>query len=147
MVRLFTECLVHIDQLSKLKKKIDSHAIVRVYFVLLLVNWHFFLFPFNFLFSPLFSLALTLALFFFFWSYPSHTEVPLPGIESVPQQWPEPQQWECQILNPLSYQGTPSFLLSFFLFVVFLYWILTLVWLLNYFWSLWKWRVDSLASF
>ena len=30
-----------------------------------------------------------------------------PGTELVPQQWPKPRQWQCQILNPLSHQGTP----------------------------------------
>ena len=38
--------------------------------------------------------------FFFFWLYPQHTKVPGPGIR------PMPQQWQCQILNPLSHQGT-----------------------------------------
>ena len=38
-----------------------------------------------------------------------HAEVPRPGIE------PEPQQWQCWILNPLSHQGTPS--LSFPLYL------------------------------
>ena len=30
------------------------------------------------------------------------------------QQWPEPQMWQCWILNPLSHQGTPKFLSSHF---------------------------------
>lgn len=29
------------------------------------------------------------------------------GIEPALPQWPEPQQWKCQILNLLSHQGTP----------------------------------------
>ena len=28
-------------------------------------------------------------------------------IETVPQQWPEPLQWQCQVLNPLGDKGTP----------------------------------------
>ena len=37
-----------------------------------------------------------------FWPCPWHMEVP------VPPQWPEPQQWEHHIPNPLSHQGTPQ---------------------------------------
>ena len=40
--------------------------------------------------------------FFFFWPHPQQGGVPGPGIE------PAPQQWQCQILNPLSHQGTPG---------------------------------------
>ena len=36
-----------------------------------------------------------------------HVAVPRPGIKPVPQQWPEPQQRQHQILNPLNHQGTP----------------------------------------
>ena len=36
------------------------------------------------------------------WLWPRHAEAPRPGREPVPQQW------QCQILNPLSHQGTPS---------------------------------------
>ena len=32
-------------------------------------------------------------------------EVPSPEIEPIPKQWPDPQQWQHQILNPLSHQG------------------------------------------
>ena len=39
----------------------------------------------------------------FFWPRPQPEEVSWPGIE------PEPQQWQCGILNLLSHQGTPSF--------------------------------------
>ena len=39
--------------------------------------------------------------FFFFWLHPQHAEVPGPGIELCPLQWPS------QILNLLSYQGAP----------------------------------------
>ena len=41
-----------------------------------------------------------LLFFFFFWLYPQHAKVPRPGTE------PAPQQWQHQILNPLSHQGT-----------------------------------------
>ena len=44
----------------------------------------------------------------FFWSHQWHVEVPAPGIELMSQQWLESQQWQCQILNPLSHQGTPE---------------------------------------
>ena len=30
------------------------------------------------------------------------------GIKSVPWEPPEPQHWQCQILNPLGHQGTPG---------------------------------------
>ena len=40
---------------------------------------------------------------FFFWPYPCHVEVPRVGIK------PKLQQWQHQILNPLSHQGTPLF--------------------------------------
>ena len=33
--------------------------------------------------------------------------LPGPGIEPMPQLQPKPQQWQCQILNLLSHQGTP----------------------------------------
>ena len=45
---------------------------------------------------------------FFFLLLLQHVEVPGPGIESVLQQWSEPQQWQCQILNLMSHQGTPG---------------------------------------
>lgn len=41
-----------------------------------------------------------------YWSHPQHVEVPGPGIEATPQQWPEPQQGQWQIFNPLTHQGT-----------------------------------------
>ena len=52
--------------------------------------------------------------FFFFWPclQHQHGEVPGPGIKLAPQRRPEPQQWQCQILNPLSHQGTPLCLLE-----------------------------------
>ena len=43
------------------------------------------------------------------WLYLQHTEVPRPGINTEPQLWLEPQQWQHWILNPLSKQGTPFF--------------------------------------
>ena len=43
-----------------------------------------------------------------FWPCPRHAEVPGSGIKPMPQQWPEPQQRQCWILNLLSHQGTPK---------------------------------------
>ena len=40
----------------------------------------------------------------FFWQ---HVEIPGPRIKSVPQQWSEPLQWQCQVLNLLCHKGTP----------------------------------------
>ena len=45
---------------------------------------------------------------FFFFQHPQHAEVLRPGIESMPQQWLQPMQWQCLILNPLSHTGTPT---------------------------------------
>ena len=42
-----------------------------------------------------------------FWPYLWHEEVPGPGIEPMPQQLPELLQWQCGLLNPLSYKRTP----------------------------------------
>ena len=42
-----------------------------------------------------------------FWLCPWHVEVPGPGIKPAPELWPEPLQWQCWILNPLSHKGTP----------------------------------------
>ena len=36
----------------------------------------------------------------FFWPHPQHVEVPGLGIELEPQQWLEPQPWECRTLKP-----------------------------------------------
>lgn len=44
--------------------------------------------------------------FFFFLPCPKHVEFPRPGAELVPQQWPKPFRWQCQILNPLSHKRT-----------------------------------------
>ena len=47
---------------------------------------------------------------FFLWPHPCHVDFPGPGIEPVPQQWPEPQQWQHWIFNLLHYQETLEFL-------------------------------------
>ena len=39
-----------------------------------------------------------------------HVEIPRPGIEPVPQQWPKLLQWQCWILNPLQHQRNPKLL-------------------------------------
>ena len=46
--------------------------------------------------------------FFFFFLCSRHDEVPGPGIEPVPHQWPH------RFLNPLSHQGTLSFYVKTF---------------------------------
>ena len=54
--------------------------------------------------------------FLFFWRgwvppphlWPGHAEILEPGIKPMVQQWLEPQQWQCWILNLLSQQGTPK---------------------------------------
>ena len=46
--------------------------------------------------------------FIYLQSCPGPVEVPGPEIKPVPQQWPELWQWQGQILNPLSHQGTPG---------------------------------------
>ena len=53
--------------------------------------------------------SLSVSYFFFFLPRPWHVEVPGPGIKPLPQQWPKPLQRQCQILDPLSSQDTPSF--------------------------------------
>ena len=52
---------------------------------------------------------------FLFLAALQHAEVPGPGIKTMPQQQPEPWQWQCQIFNPLSHQRAPIFFLSFLL--------------------------------
>ena len=47
------------------------------------------------------------SLIFIFWPHLWHMEIPRPGIQPALQQWPELQQWQHQILNLLSHQGTP----------------------------------------
>ena len=39
-----------------------------------------------------------------------YVEVPWSGVEHLPQQQPEPQQWQLWIPNPLSHQETPKIL-------------------------------------
>ena len=43
--------------------------------------------------------------FFFFWPHPLQEKFSDLGIEPSPQQWSKPQQWQCWILNPMSWQG------------------------------------------
>ena len=45
--------------------------------------------------------------FFFFWPSPCHAEVPGPGMRPMSEQWPELQQWQCQIHKRMSHQGPP----------------------------------------
>ena len=47
-------------------------------------------------------------LFFFFLLWPWHTEIPRLGIEPVSQRQPKPQQWQCEVINPLHHQGFPK---------------------------------------
>ena len=64
---------------------------------------------FTFLVNPgPFSLFSFLSFLSFFWPYPQHAELLGPGIEPVPQQQPEPQPWQRQILNLLQHQGIPK---------------------------------------
>ena len=53
------------------------------------------------------SFLLFLLFFLFLWLYLRHAKVPGPEIKSTPQLWPEPQQWQHQIRNPLHHHGTP----------------------------------------
>ena len=46
--------------------------------------------------------------FLVFWHHPQYAEVPRPRIKPAWQQQPEPQQWQHQILNQMSYHGTPG---------------------------------------
>ena len=46
--------------------------------------------------------------FFFFWQHLWHMEFPRPGIKPALQQWPDPLQWQCQILNLLHHKRTSS---------------------------------------
>ena len=61
----------------------------------------------NLLNSPKYEVAYSNLNFFFFWLHPWCMEVTRPGTESVPQQQPEPLQWQCRIHNPLHHKGTP----------------------------------------
>ena len=46
---------------------------------------------------------------YIYWPHLQHMDVPGPAIKSTPQQRPQRQLWQCQILNPLCHQGTPSY--------------------------------------
>ena len=47
-----------------------------------------------------------------------HEKVLGPSFKPMPQLWPEPLQWQCQILNPLSHMGTSLEICLFFIFRV-----------------------------
>ena len=68
--------------------------------LLLELSWHRNL-------QPILSLSLSLSLFFLL--HPWHVQVPRPGTEPTPQQWPKLLQWQHQILNLLCHKGTPGF--------------------------------------
>ena len=66
---------------------------------------------FLFSFLPSLFVVIVIGIFIFlpyFLPHPWHAEVPRPGIEPAPRQQPKPLQWQCQILNLLCHQGTPS---------------------------------------
>lgn len=44
---------------------------------------------------------------FFFPPHSQHEELPRPGMEPSPQQWAEPEWWQCGVLNPLHHGGIP----------------------------------------
>ena len=47
-----------------------------------------------------FPLSESIYLFFiYFWLHPQHMQVLGPGTKPTPQQWPQPQQWQCQMLT------------------------------------------------
>lgn len=48
---------------------------------------------------------------FVFWAMPVTCRSSRPEIEPIPQQWPRPLQWQCQILILLGPQRTPQILL------------------------------------
>ena len=54
----------------------------------------------------------------YFGPCPWYVEVSRSCIKPIPQQWPEPQQWQHQILNHLGHQGTPSFPLIIYLYLL-----------------------------
>ena len=69
--------------------------------------------------------ANSLLLFFYFWPHSRQLNIPWPGVKPTPQQWPDSQQWQPKILNPLSHQGTPIFnYFFFFLFFFFFFFLL-----------------------
>ena len=54
--------------------------------------------------------------FFFFWLHLQHVEIPKPGMEFMPQQWPGPLQSQRQILKPTEPQMNGKNLFFFFSF-------------------------------
>jgi len=82
-----------------------GHKILQYYIILLYVKFCFKYCPCQ---HPWIILHLYVFLksYLFFWPCLWHAEVPVPGIE------PLPQQWLCQILNPWSLQGTPPIYIS-----------------------------------
>jgi len=54
------------------------------------------------------SLKRSLFSFSHFWPCPLHVEVPGPGIQPTPQQWPKPLWWQHWILNLLHHKRTPQ---------------------------------------
>ena len=73
-----------------------STSLVKIWFIQHLKVIYFFVFCF---------------VLFLFWPCLWHVELPGPGTEPVPQQWPKPQQQQHQILNPPCHVGSPAFLL------------------------------------
>ena len=55
-------------------------------------------------------------LFIIFWPCLWHVEVPRPEIKPMPQQWPEPVQWQCWNLKSLSCKRT-SYSCPIYLFI------------------------------
>ena len=62
--------------------------------------------PFQFLL--LLRLLLFYFILFYFLAMPWHAEFPGPRIKPTPQQRPKPLHWQCQILNLLGHQVTPT---------------------------------------
>ena len=63
------------------------------------------------------SIMCILNILFWGWRlYPQDAEVPGPGIQLTPQQWPGLLQWQCQMLNPLCHSYFILFLFYFILF-------------------------------
>ena len=61
-----------------------------------------------------------------------HVAVPGPGVKLVPQQLPEPLQWQCWILNPLQHREIPhffSFWRCFYFYLIYL--LIYLIWFLG----------------
>lgn len=47
-------------------------------------------------------------LFAFVFGYTQYMEVPRPGMEPTPQQRPQPLEWKCWVLSPLSHKRTSN---------------------------------------